>query len=65
MLAESIAELAPISQLARFAVIPVPLYRAKLRQREFNHAELIARTAIKLTAPGRLAFVARERWREK
>jgi len=58
MLAESIAELAPDFPTRSIAVIPVPLYRAKLRQREFNHAELIARTAIKLTAPGRLHLCA-------
>jgi ComF family protein len=64
MLAEAIAELQPHfadghiaddqnadDQNAddRIAVIPVPLYRAKLRRREFNHAEVIARAAIKLS----------------
>ncbi len=31
-------------------VVPVPLHRKRLRQREFNHAELIARAAIKISA---------------
>ena len=35
------------------AVIPVPLHRTKLRQREFNHAELIARAALKLSPAAR------------
>jgi len=29
-------------------VVPVPLHRTKRRQRDFNHAELIARAALKL-----------------
>jgi ComF family protein len=38
-------------------VVPVPLHRTKLRQRQFNHAELIARVAMKLTGqPGRFRF---------
>ncbi len=49
MLAEAIAELEPHFQKASsITVIPVPLHRIKLRQREFNHAELIAKAAIKL-----------------
>lgn len=36
-------------------VIPVPLYKGKTRQRQFNQAELMARAALKdLAAPGRL-----------
>ena len=31
------------------ALVPVPLHRAKLRQRGFNQAELIARAAIKIS----------------
>jgi len=39
------------------AMIPVPLHRAKRRQRGFNQAELIARAALKLNAvPGRLVL---------
>jgi ComF family protein len=48
MLAEVIAELQPGFGSDPVLVIPVPLYRAKLRHREFNHAELIARMALKL-----------------
>jgi ComF family protein len=59
MLAEAIAALAPDFSADSVAVVPVPLYRAKLREREFNHAELIARTAIKLmAAPVRLHLSA-------
>lgn len=34
-------------------VVPVPLHRSKRRQRGFNHAELIARAALKLLAADR------------
>jgi ComF family protein len=34
-------------------VVPVPLHRSKRRQRGFNHAELIARAALKSLAAGR------------
>jgi ComF family protein len=57
MLAEAIASLAPDFEQAMLEqglydrhpilVIPVPLYKAKRRQREFNQAELIARAALK------------------
>jgi len=58
MLAETITELAPNFPSGSIAVVPVPLYRAKL-EREFNHAELIARTAVKLfPKPGRLQLCA-------
>jgi ComF family protein len=50
MLGEAIAELAPDFASDSIAVVPVPLHRSKLRQREFNHAELIARAALKLGA---------------
>lgn len=39
----------------RVLVIPVPLYKGKRRQREFNQAELIARAAIK-ACPNRERF---------
>ncbi|MGA6981086.1 MAG: ComF family protein [Candidatus Sulfotelmatobacter sp.] len=55
MLAEAIAELKPSFSPSSVIVIPVPLYRGKLRQREFNHAELIARAATKIVGrSGRL-----------
>ena len=52
MLAEAIAALDPqFEQRGMFdrpiAVIPVPLYKTRLRQRGFNQAELIARAAVK------------------
>jgi ComF family protein len=50
MLAEAISALGLEPSTKSIAVIPVPLYRAKFRQRGFNQAELIARAAIKITA---------------
>jgi ComF family protein len=47
MLAEAIAELQPGFGSGPIAIAPVPLYRGKLRRRDFNHAELIARAAAK------------------
>jgi ComF family protein len=47
MLAEAMADLSPHFTGDLVLVIPVPLFRGKLRQREFNHAELIAREAMK------------------
>jgi ComF family protein len=52
MLAEAIAELQPASE-GPIAMIPVPVYRGKLRQGQFNHAEIIARFAGKFR--GKLA----------
>ncbi|MFZ0199885.1 MAG: ComF family protein [Candidatus Sulfotelmatobacter sp.] len=47
MLAEAIARFEAGFPDNGVAVVPVPLHRSKLRQREFNHAELIARAAMK------------------
>ena len=47
MLAEAIAVLEPAFEQATVLVIPVPLYKARRRQRSFNQAELIARAALK------------------
>jgi ComF family protein len=47
MLAEAVAVLEPVFGNAAVAVVPVPLYKAKRRQRGFNQAELIARAALK------------------
>lgn len=59
MLAEAITGLHPESRVEDMAVVPVPLHRTKLRQRGFNQAELIARTAVKLYgAPNRLRLCA-------
>jgi ComF family protein len=46
MLAEAIAAIEPLFEQG-VVVVPVPLFKAKLRQRGFNQAELIARAAIK------------------
>jgi ComF family protein len=47
MLADVIAELDPAFSSPSIVIVPVPLYRGKLRRREFNHAEVIARSAAK------------------
>jgi ComF family protein len=47
MLAEAISSLAPLLDASRTVVIPVPLHKRKLRQREFNQTDLIARAALK------------------
>ena len=57
MLAESLAGLEDSLEKLTFEqapilVIPVPLYKAKYRQRGFNQSELIAQTALKLLPPG-------------
>ena len=49
MLAEVIAGFEPFWADTPLVVIPVPLFAAKLRQRGFNQAELIARVALKLS----------------
>jgi ComF family protein len=48
MLSEVVGDLEGGWEPATVLVIPVPLFAAKLRQRGFNQAELIARTALKL-----------------
>jgi len=59
MLSEAIATLEPEFLADAVAVIPVPLHRTKLHQRGFNQAELIARSAMKLSLPrGRLCLYA-------
>jgi ComF family protein len=52
MLAEAIARLDPQFPTEGVVVVPVPLHRAKVRQRGFNQAEIIARAALK-TDPAR------------
>jgi ComF family protein len=47
-LAEAIATIEPGFEQPTVLVIPVPLYKGKRRQREFNQAELIARAALKV-----------------
>jgi ComF family protein len=63
MLSEAMADLSSTFQPGMFdppiAVIPVPLYKTKLRQRGFNQAELIARAALKqLPAGARFQLVS-------
>ncbi len=60
MLAEAIATIEDEFQQPSISLVPVPLYRAKLRQRGFNQAELIARAALKNHSCGdRLRLCAR------
>ena len=47
MLAETIATFEPAFGEGEVLVIPVPLYKAKRRQRGFNQAEVIVRAALK------------------
>jgi ComF family protein len=59
MLAEAIAQFESEFGGDFVVIVPVPLHRAKLREREFNHADLIARAAIKLApSSGRLRVCA-------
>jgi ComF family protein len=56
MLAEAINKLEVSDELS-FLVVPVPLHRRKLRERGFNHCELIAEAALKQgPARGRLSM---------
>ena len=50
MLAESVSGLESEFEQETVLVIPVPLFKAKRRQREFNQAELIARAALQLSS---------------
>lgn len=66
MLAEAISDL-PLSFVSgSVVVIPVPLFGKKLRQRGFNQAELVARSALKLLRSGKFELNANvlERLRE-
>jgi len=54
MLAEAVSDLQPFFADGAVLVVPVPLYRQKFRQRGFNQAELIARSALKLLPTTRL-----------
>ena len=67
MLAEAIAEIESAFSAGPIVLVPVPLFRTKLRQRGFNQAELIARAALKAGhRPERLQLSTRvlERRRE-
>jgi len=48
MLADAITDLEPLFQDSTVLVVPVPLHVKKMRQRQFNQSELIARAALKL-----------------
>ncbi|HEV2714260.1 MAG TPA: ComF family protein, partial [Terriglobales bacterium] len=56
MLAEAVSNLEPLMGGGNILVVPVPLYRRKLRQRGFNQAELIARDAVKRMGGQSFAF---------
>lgn len=67
MLAEVITGLEPSWGEAHVLVVPVPLFPAKLRQRGFNQAELIARLALKHSRSREryaLCGDVLERWRD-
>jgi ComF family protein len=54
-LAEVVAAMEPQFEQVTVLVIPVPLYKHKRRQRQFNQAELLVRSALKtLGSPARL-----------
>jgi ComF family protein len=59
MLAQAIAKLEPELPAGSVALIPVPLYRGRLRQRGFNQAELIARAAVKISGEDRFSLCPR------
>ncbi|MGA8865494.1 MAG: phosphoribosyltransferase family protein, partial [Candidatus Sulfotelmatobacter sp.] len=59
MLAEALTDLEPDFSSTPVMVVPVPLFRARQRQRGFNQAELIARAALKIhSGEGRLRLGA-------
>jgi ComF family protein len=58
-LAAAISALEQNMPVGKIAVVPVPLYSRKRRQRGFNQAELIARRAVReLRRPGRFELCA-------
>ena len=56
MLAEALVKLKPEFGPDKALVVPVPLYKGKRRQRGFNQAELIARSALKTGVDERLVL---------
>ena len=58
MLAEAIGTVEPTLEKRSVLVIPVPLFKAKRRQREFNQAELIARAALQQLAGNRFQLAS-------
>ena len=65
MLADAITSLEPNFAEMPVLVLPVPLHTAKLRERGFNQAELIARAALKLKPGNRFTLESQSlsRWR--
>jgi ComF family protein len=55
MLAEAMEDLQPLFAGSEILVVPVPLHARKLRQRQFNQSEVIARAALNLK-PGGFPF---------
>ena len=59
MLAEAMAKLDPGLPSGTVSVVPVPLHKRKQAERGFNHAELVAKAALKkLARPGRFELAA-------
>jgi ComF family protein len=58
MVAEAMVGLEPVLGDGGIVVVPVPLHKSKLRQRGFNQAELIARSALKFCAAKRFHLAA-------
>src|SRR5277367_1304886 len=54
MLAEAVSDLQPLFSDRPVLFVPVPLHARKFRQRSFNQAELIARSALKFLSGMRL-----------
>ena len=54
MLAEALTSIEPFFEQATVLVVPVPLFKGKRRQREFNQAELIARAALRCLSEVRI-----------
>jgi len=59
MLAKAISKVEPNFEQSTVLVVPVPLFRTKRRQRGFNQAEAIARSALqKFKLPGKLQLAS-------
>jgi ComF family protein len=58
MLAEAVSTLELAFGESKIAVIPVPLYKTRFRQRGFNQAELIARAALRFLPQERMQLVS-------
>jgi ComF family protein len=56
MLADAVGKAEFARNISNMLVVPVPLHRRKLRERGFNHCELIAEAALKLRRGQRLSM---------